>query len=263
MLTPSQIRTEHGFTLVELLVAMSTGMVVVLALFAILEFATRQTARITDTAQANQLGRIAMTKIVDELHSACISPSFAPIQEKSSENELRFINAYSEAAVISEAKVEAYEHRIAFNEKAGTLTDYTFPETGGTWPNFTFTGSKETPTGGTQLATGVEATKSETTGKALPVFQYYGYATTASSGTEAALSTLSTEPLALSGSPATLATNAPSAASVLIRFTTSPTEKTKYLGIAGEHIRIPLSDQVTFAFSAPRSETTATDAPCQ
>lgn len=253
---------EHGVSLIELLVAMSMGLVIALALFAILDFSTRQTARITDAVQANQLGRVAMTKIVNELHSACIAPSFTPVQEKSGENELWFINAYSSKAVISEAKPEAYEHHIVWNKATGTLVDYSFPSNGGSWPKFTFA-STESPVGGTLLASGVEQSKSESTGKALPIFQYYSYTTTSSSGTEAGLNTLSTEPLTLTGSPKALWTNAPTAASVLIRFTTGPTESTKSLGVQGEHTRVALSDQVTFTFSAPKSESATVDAPCE
>lgn len=255
---------ERGFTLVELLVAVSTGMVVCLALFGILDFATRQETRLTDVAQANQLSRTAMTRIVDELHSACIAPEFKPIQEKSNENELWFQNAYSEAAVISEAKVEAYEHRIKFEwnkaTSSGKLVDYSYPSNGGSWPNFTFS-SKESPVGGTVLASNV--TQSETSGgEKIPIFQYYNYLTTASSGTEAGLSTLSTEPLSAKA-PATLGkTAAQTAAAVRISFTTGPTDTSGNERERKER-STELSDQVTLSFSVPRSEATTVDAPCQ
>ncbi len=57
---------------------MVTGIIVTGALFAVLEVSMRQTARITDIAQANQLGRTTMTHMVDELHSACIAAEQEP-----------------------------------------------------------------------------------------------------------------------------------------------------------------------------------------
>jgi type II secretory pathway pseudopilin PulG len=249
---------ERGFTLIEVLVALGTSMVVTLALFAILDFATRQETRVTDVAQANQLSRTAMTRIVDELHSACIAPEFKPIQANSNENELMFQNAYSEAAVISEAKQEAYEHRIKFS--GGQLVDYSYPSTGGSWPNFTYS-STASPAAGTLLASNV--TQSETSGGAkIPVFQYYNYLTTASSGSEAGLSTLSTEPLSAKA-PATLGkAAAETAAAVRITFTTGPSDTSGNERERKERSS-NLNDQVTLSFSVPRSESTTVDGPCQ
>jgi Tfp pilus assembly protein PilW len=240
---------EHGFTLIELVVAMATGMMVCLALFAILDFSTRQETRIADAAQANQLGRTAMTKIVDELHSACIAPEFTPILEKSSETELWFINSYSSEAVISQAS----EHKVVWSGEK--LVDYTYPSVSGSWPHFTYA-TVASPSGGVVL--GTKITQSESGGKKIPIFQYYSYSTKYTSGTEAGVSMLNTEALKTSLTNVT----APTAAAVAINFSTAPSETNATIHDFS-NLNAASSDLVTLAFSAPHSESTTVDGPCQ
>lgn len=78
----SRVRDERGLTLIELLVSMLMATVVIGALLTILQISTKQTTLASDKVQANQLGRTAMTRIVDELRSSCLNAGFSPIQEK-------------------------------------------------------------------------------------------------------------------------------------------------------------------------------------
>jgi hypothetical protein len=197
-----------------------------------------------------------MTRIVDELHSACLAPGFTPIQSgstastESTASQLWFVNAYSGAAVISGAE----EHEIVWNEKAGTLTDYTYKSTAGESPNFTFPKlepANATPTGGVLLASNV-AQATDSGGKAIPVFKYYRYATESSSSSSTPLGTLTAMAAPLTS------TTAKEAASVLISFNAAPADGNTRPGRP-----IDLSAQVTFAFSAPNAEATITDSPCQ
>jgi hypothetical protein len=256
-------REESGFTLMETLVAMVAGLAVAGAAFAILEVALHQTSRVTDVAQASQLGRTTMTAMIDELHSACLAPGFTPIQAGSSKEELRFINAYSSEATIpnaSEAAIGgtgAFEHKITY--AGGILTDYSYPSTSvGAWPKFTF--SKEaSPAGGTRLGEHISQTAvlNEKKEKVLvPIFQYYKYATKTSSAAEnLAIGTLNPEPLA--GKPLNAA-EAQTAASVLISIRAAPSN-----GNEKVERDVDMSDQVTFAFSAPDSGSTIEAGPCE
>jgi hypothetical protein len=250
------IGDERGFSLIELLVATAGGLVICLALFSLLSVSTREETRLTDVTQSDQLGRIAMTKIIDELHSACLAPGFAPVLYGSGESELVFINAYSEEAVIAKAN----KHRIVWNEKAGTLTDYTYPSNGGNWPTFTFA---EAPSSNVILAYNIAHAKSgETT---LPIFRYYNYSPESSSSSTSALGNLSTEPLPVTKEGKLEEKAAPTVASVLVSFDAGPNEKkTEQLSKEEEaHRTIELSDQVTLSFSVPKSETPLIDSPCQ
>ncbi len=251
---------EGGFTLIELLVAMISGTVVMLALVAVLLFSTRQETHLTNVAQATQLGRIAMTKVVDELHSACLAPGFAPIKENSGPNELRFVNSYGKEAVIS--KTEVNEHRIAWNKEAETLTDYTYPATKEeTWPQFKYS-EIATPTKGVLIASHV--TQMESEGKKLPIFQYYSYNLESNESVSSGLNSLNTTPLETPLKKET----APTAASVLISFNTgssaTTTSLTNTLGKAiAKDVGEGQQSQVTLSFSVPTTEAESVDTPCE
>jgi Tfp pilus assembly protein PilW len=249
-------RREEGATLIEVLVTVSSGTVVLLALVAVLLFSTRQQTHLADVAQATQLGRQTMTKIADELHSACIAPSFTPIRQKSGGSELRFISAPSEEAVISKTAIN--EHRIVWNEKAETLTDEVYPATKEeTWPAFTYA---STPS--KMVLIGSHIGQMESSGKKLPIFQYYGYSLEPSESSTAGVSTLSTTPL-ISGAETLNEEKAAKAASVLISFSTGSTASTTSLGGLGKDVSEPQQTQVTLSFSVPPSELENLDAPCQ
>jgi Tfp pilus assembly protein PilW len=245
---------EGGYSLIELLVAIISGLVVCFALFAILIFSTRQTSRLTNYAQATQQGRLAMTKIVDALRSACVVSGFTPIVPSSGPNELKFVNAYSEAAVIPK---EAFDQqKIVFNSAAGTLTKYTYPAVKEiTWPNFEYSATAS-PTTGVLLARNV--TESEAGGKKIPVFQYFGYNAESSESATAGLNTLEAAPLETPLNEA----RAQKAASVLITFNAGPNEGTTATGSLGRGVSAALRNQVTLAFTAPISNEEVVDAPC-
>jgi Tfp pilus assembly protein PilW len=249
---PSFAPGEHGFSLIELLVAMLSATVVAGALFAVLNFSTTESSTLSDKVQADQLGRTAMTRIVDELHSACLAPKYKPIQEKSTESNLRFIDAYTEQAEIKEAEV----HEIIWSKATSQLIDYHAKNNGGTSPaTFTFPEpSKEAKPEYTVLATNLT---NMVEGKEVPIFQYFKYAEETTEGETAALSTLSTTPL--SGAKAGLsAGEAGEAASVLISFNAAAAD-----GKTTRNRSANFSSQVTFAFSVPNSETPINDSPCQ
>jgi Tfp pilus assembly protein PilW len=249
-------RDERGFTLIETLVAMLSAVVVVGALYAILDISLDQAARVTDVVQATQVGNVTMTKIVSELRSACIAPEFTPIQAESNANELRFINSYTKEAEIT----KAVEHRIKWESSTGVITDYSYPSESGSWPTFTFASTASPSSGvrvGEDIAQGEEIIKKET--KTVPIFQYYTYAKTSRVGSEESFDTLSQEALKVEASKKGLtATQAAEAAAVEINIKQSPIDK-----YTGELRTADLKNEVTLSFSAPNAETPIKDKPCE
>lgn len=246
------VAAERGSTLIEMLVALITGAILVVALVAVLLFATRQATHITDLTQATQNGRLAMTKLDDELHSTCLGPSFTPVRKGSGASELRFIAAPSEEAVIAKANVS--EHRIVWNEKAETLTDEIYPaEKEETWPNFKYAATASRKV---LLASHIAKVSSTT-----PIFQYYAYSSKASESASSGVSMISTEPL-IAKTETLNEEEAAKAASVLISFSASSNATTGLSGFAKD-VSEPLQSQVTFSFSVPVAEAEKVDAPCQ
>lgn len=254
---PRRARDDHGFTLIETLVAMVTGVIVTGALFAILEVSMHQSSRLSDVAQATQLGRTTMNHIVDEMHSACLAAGFTPVVEGSNKNEVIFENAYSEKAEIPSAATMtsgARKDKIVWSEASQTLTDNVYLSTGGAWPQFTYSGTA-TPIRIGEKITQAEGENSKKA-KEKYIFKYYEYAT-ASSTTPTAPSSTLTE-MTVEPGKSLSAKEAEKVAAVMVGFKTAPNNGKTELGRGVE-----LSSLVTFGLSAPSSETPVAAAPCE
>jgi len=166
---------EAGFTLVELLVTMIAGIVVLMATFGVLDISMRQNARATDRVQTTQIGRSAMERLIQELHSSCAWATAPPVQVGSSANTLWFISQFSSSTVPSPVL-----HKVALNGSVLSDTTYALSVPAGTtdttgWlnnpANWTFANFNTTvATGYTNLITNVYPV-----GAATGLFQYYRY----------------------------------------------------------------------------------------
>ena len=236
-----------------MLVAIVTGIVIMLALFAILEFSTRQASRAGDVLQATQQGRGTLTRIIDELRSSCVSVGATPVLKCSTASVLWFENAFSESAIIP--KTSAFQHKLflAENEKGGTLWDWTYPATGGTEPPFTYTGS--TPK---QVVLSEDVSHAKTaSGESIPIFQYYKYSTTPGA-VEANKSVSTLTAMTPPAGEGFTAEEAKKVASVLVSFRAAPSDNSSAVGRDAD-----FSGQATFAFSTPAAEATISSGPCQ
>lgn len=260
-----RLRDRSGFTLIETLVAMITGVIVTGALFAILEVSVRQSGRLSAVAQATQISRTTMTKIVDQLRSACLSEGFSPVIEKSTANKLVFVNGYDEKPEVkppAESKEPPAElpagsiHKdvIEYEEATKRLIDKTYLATSNveteTAEKFPFA---TTPAKTVLLAENVSQVESK------PIFEYFAYSTSSSTGATEAATSISKTPVTPENEE-----KAKSVASVVVRFRTAPTSKEFHQTATSEKgLFAEQTSQTIFAFSAPNSETTITAGPCE
>jgi hypothetical protein len=159
-------RSEAGVTLIELVVAMSAGIVVMIGLFSIMIVTLHQTQRTFTKVDATRQARNALANIENELHSACVDGS-PPVQAGSTATSLNFISYFG-----SGTNPTPVWHQITFNSTGGTVTDSSYTasyNTSGSGANWI----KGSLASTTTLLTNVSAQTSGST--TTPVFQYYAY----------------------------------------------------------------------------------------
>jgi type II secretory pathway pseudopilin PulG len=160
----ARLARHEGFTLIEMMVAMAMSIVVLFALTTILVVTLDQTKHTGAQVDANRQARTALATVENELHSACVGGSGAPIQAGSTSTDLDFItyNGTSDAVGSSSSTMPVW-HDLSF--ASGTLTDKSYATTvasGGGYAQGTLTGS-------VQLLGNVSVLGSN------PVFQYFAY----------------------------------------------------------------------------------------
>lgn len=169
--SPSDVRNESGYTLIELLVAMVIGIIIVMAGFALLQFTTEDVTHVTDRVHVDQVGRTTLEKIILELHSSCVAESVQPILAGSNESIIKFISEGGSGSSFT----TVHEHEIVYTPASGstegTLVEKTYISTGGSAPSYTWA---TTPSATVTLLKGIKQTKYGAEA-ATPIFQYYRY----------------------------------------------------------------------------------------
>jgi Tfp pilus assembly protein PilW len=224
------IRDERGMTLVELLVAMSAGVVVMTGVILAMIVTMRETNRVASHVDANQRARIAMTRIMNQLHSACVAPQIAPVREDSTGTTLSFLHQSGSAVALTPTL-----SKISFSGTTLTQSDYAV--SGGAAPNWTFA---STASSTTQLLSGVSPISAT-----VPVFRYFAY----SSGKVAST------PL----TAAPLGSNAANTVQVSVAFEASP--GTSVSGDANAQTEI--QNAALLRLTPPGYSSTSSNLPCQ
>jgi hypothetical protein len=152
---------EAGTTLIELMVALTAGLVVVGAITALMLMTIRQTGRVTSHVEADQRARTTMTRIVNELHSACFFPQVTPVRERSTGNKLIFW--HQSGSAVAPRPVQSEVELVG-----GELVQHDSEPTGGGGNEWTFPAA---PGPTEPLMRGISPLE-----ESAPIFSYYTYA---------------------------------------------------------------------------------------
>jgi type II secretory pathway pseudopilin PulG len=131
------IRDERGFTLIELLVGTAISLVTMSVVAMMVVASTHNQARVANRVEANQRVRPVLTRIIDQLHSACVAPRIIPVRgdndtaHPSTNTRLTFLSLSGDAVMPTPEK-----HVIELS--GGTLRESVFPATSGAAPDWSF-----------------------------------------------------------------------------------------------------------------------------
>ncbi len=164
-----RLGSERGFTLVELLAAMSAGIVVLMAALTVLDVSLKQTTRTFTQVDATSRAEPAFEALENELHSACFADEETPIQAGSSGTSLIFVSSVGNAVT-----PVATWHEIDY--AGGSLVDNAYSATESSvsgvpvWTRGSLQNSRTVLTNSAQQLTGPPTAPVKT-----PVFQYFAY----------------------------------------------------------------------------------------
>ena len=155
-----RLRSESGFTLVELMVAMMIGTMTVLAVYGVLDTSIKQTTRIAGRVNATQRGRIAMDTMTRQLRSQVCYSSTVPALVSGTDVAVKF------HVDLTDGSKPIQQHELVYNPTARTLTERDWPGQGSplTFPTLTVT---------RQITDNVVARPAPNA----PIFRYYAYNT--------------------------------------------------------------------------------------
>lgn len=226
---------ERGYTIVELMVAMTASLVVLGAIMMIVQVATRHQDRVAEQVAANQRARPTMTRIVDRLHSACVSPGLAPVQAGSTGSSLILLSKAGE-------DVSPIPDKYVLTLSGGSLSETVYKGTGGAAPTWTY-GSPSAPL---QLLDGVSAASLGEPPVAVPLFRYFAY-----EDGEVEDTPLPTTPTGLS------AADAARTVQVDVAFTVAPNAST-----SDPSTSIAVSDSATLRIEPASEDSAEVNLPC-
>ncbi len=168
-----RLRDEGGFSLIELLTAISIGLLILFAAFGLLDRTISASGQIADRSEALQRGRQAMQLITRQLRSQVCVGTATPIVS-ASDLSVSFYADLTDGTPANPIKQRTLTYSVATD----TITETVTPSAG-TYPALTFTGTATS----TPLLTKVKQILENNGTTLRPIFRYYGYQTGTTNGT--------------------------------------------------------------------------------
>jgi hypothetical protein len=117
----SRLRQEAGMTLMELMTAISIGMVVLMGMFALLDGSVRMNTNVMSKTDAMQRGRIALDVLTQELRSqVCLSNLAGPaiVPDVTTANTVEFYSDFSEG----DGTIAPTRRKLSYDPDTGKVT---------------------------------------------------------------------------------------------------------------------------------------------
>lgn len=167
-----RLREERGFTLTELLVAMSVGSVLLMAAMMLLDRSFSASGQIADRQDALQRGRQTMERMSQQLRSqVCLGTTNAPVVAADEFG----ITFYSD---LTASPQNTKKRTLTFDPTGrGSISETVLSATSGTYPALVY------PASGTPVTMLTKVQRIIDSGPSTrPFFRYYGYKTTGPAG---------------------------------------------------------------------------------
>lgn len=231
MTRPDLIDGEDGYTLIELMTALATGVIVFAGLTLVVMATMHHSTRTQNRVHATQEARLVLQKIVTEMHSACVAAEVAPVQPNSGANAIAYVYQTGSGAALTPVL-----HEVVLS--GTTLNMLTYPATSGSTPSWTFST--------TASATRTLMANVAPVSTGAPVFSYYAYG---SGGVVS--STPLTTPLSATDAAKTVQVNV----ALKVNTRTAPNPDPNGGAI--------VQNQAFLRFSPPSASTTVANLPCE
>jgi prepilin-type N-terminal cleavage/methylation domain-containing protein len=167
----SRLRAQQGFTVIEMVVAMTIGLVVLSATFTFLESTVRLNSGVLAKTDAMQRGRQAMDTMTQQLRSqVCLDYSHPAVLPGATADSVTFYTDYSSTgkpAIKRTLTLDTTKNQIRSSRYEPTPNPPAAPDT---W-------YPAAPTGIQNVLENVTRQTDPKTGVPVPFLQYYAYAT--------------------------------------------------------------------------------------
>jgi prepilin-type N-terminal cleavage/methylation domain-containing protein len=120
----SRLRSQAGFTLPELMVAMSISLMTLLGVLGVLDVSVKQTNAVAGRVNATQRSRIVMDTITRQLRSQVCYNATTPALVSATDDSVRF------HADLSSGATPIQQRELVFNATTKTIRERTWPGDG-------------------------------------------------------------------------------------------------------------------------------------